>query len=79
MLTEEQRRDYDSAIDDLIAKARQNLARARSRQMSRQQQDTAARVDAFIMQAQDVRREDPEAAKSFAERAELLSRELAGQ
>ena len=78
MLSEEQRRAYDSAIDDLIGKARQNLARARTRQLSRQQQDIAARVETFIVQARDVRKHDPAAARSLAERAELLSRELAG-
>lgn len=79
MLSEEQRRTFDAAIDDLIGRAQQNLARARARRLSRQRQEMAARVDAFIVQAKDVRRQDPAAAKSLAERAELLSRELVGQ
>jgi hypothetical protein len=79
MLTEEQRRAYDASVSDLIAKAVQNLARARSRRMNRHQRDMAARVEVFIVQSREVRNTDPAAAQSLAARAELLSRELAGQ
>lgn len=76
MLTEEQQRAYDAAITASIDRAQQNLARARARNLNPQQRDLAARAEAFIAQAQQARRTDPAAAKSLAERAELLSREV---
>ena len=79
MLSDEQQRTYEAAINDLLARAQQNVARARTRNLNAQEKDLLTRAEAFIAQAQQARRTDPAAAKSLAGRAELLSREVAAQ
>ena len=79
MLTEDQQRAFDTAINALIERTQQNIARARARNLNAEEKDTIARAEAFVEQAQQVRKQDPAAAKSLAERAELLSRDVAGR
>jgi hypothetical protein len=79
MLTDEQQRAYDTAIDTLIARTQQDIARARTRSLTAEQKDLIARAEAFVEQAKQVRKEDPAAAKSLAERAELLSKDVVGR
>ena len=79
LLSDEERRAYDTAIDALVARTTQNLMRARGRTLSAAEKDSLVRAEAFLEQARETRKIDPAAAKSLAERAELLSRHAAGQ
>jgi hypothetical protein len=79
MLTDEQQRAFDTAIDTLIAQTQQDIARARKRSLNADQKDLIARAQAFVEQAKQVRKQDPAAAKSLAARAELLSRNVVGR
>jgi hypothetical protein len=79
LLSAEQQRAYESAINDLLARAQRNIGLARSRNLNAQQKDQLARAEAFMAEARKARITDPAAAKSLAERAELLSREVAQQ
>jgi hypothetical protein len=79
MLTQDQQRAFATSINSLIGRTQQNIARARTRNLNTEEKDTIARAEAFVEQAQQVRKQDPAAAKSLAERAELLSRDVAGR
>lgn len=79
LFSEEERRAYDAAIDSLISRTTQNIAQARNRTLSAEQKDMIGRAEAFLVQAREIRKVDPLAAKSLAERAELLSRHATGQ
>jgi ATP-dependent exoDNAse (exonuclease V) beta subunit len=76
MLSEEEQRNYDAAIAELVGRARQNLAKAKGRTLSQDMQDIVQRAEEILARAEQQRKQDPAAAKSLAERAELLSREL---
>ncbi len=77
MLTPEQQRQYNTAIDQALGRAQANLAAVANRQLTNQQQATLAQVQNFIEQAQTTRRSDLAGAKSLAERADVLARDLA--
>ncbi len=77
MVTDEQKLAYNAAIDDALARARKHIARARGQSLTTAKREMLARAEAFASQAEQVRKEDLVAAKSLAERAELLSREVA--
>jgi hypothetical protein len=77
MLTPEQERQYNSAMDQSLQRAQANIARVSQRQLSKEQQGVVAQVESFIAQAQSTRKTNLTAAKSLAERADVLARELA--
>jgi len=77
MLTPEQERQYSSALDQSLQRAQASIARVSRRQLSREQQAVRAQVQSFIDQAQSTRKTNLTAAKSLAERADVLARELA--
>ncbi len=79
MMSDEQRRAYDTAIDASIGHTQQDIARARGRSLSAEQKEIIERAQAFIEQAKQIRAQDPAAAKSLAERAELLSKDVVGR
>lgn len=79
LIPDDERRAYESAIDALIARTVQNLGRAKARALSAEERDIVTRAEAFLTQARELRKLDPVAAKSLAERAELLSRQASGQ
>jgi hypothetical protein len=79
LISDEERRAYDTAIDAILARTTQNLMRARGRTLSAAEKDSLVRAEAFLEQARETRKVDPAAARSLAERAELLSRHAAGQ
>lgn len=79
LIGDEERRAYEAAIDGLISRTTQNLGRAKARTLSAEQRDMVTRAEAFLTQARELRKLDPAAAKSLAERAELLSRHASGQ
>ncbi len=76
MLTPEQRRALVEAIDASAARARHNLSVISIYHLTPSQTETANQIRSFLRQAQATRDSDPEAARSLAERADLLSRDL---
>jgi len=64
---------------DLLSKAERELTTAESRFPTVPQKQRIAQARGFISQAIAVRERDLAAAKSLAERAEILSRELAAE
>lgn len=75
VMTDGERRALDEAIDNAIARAVQNIRAVRSRGVAGPAKEMADQAESFVRQAQEIRKSDPGAAKSLAERAELLSRE----
>ena len=75
LLTPEQQRAYQQKIDAALKRARASLAAALPK-ISASQRETYRRVETFIRQAEQLRREDPVQAYSFAERADLLAQDL---
>jgi hypothetical protein len=77
MLTPEQERQYNLAMDQCLQRAQANIGRVSKRQLSKEQQGVVFQVQSFIEQAQSTRKTNLTAAKSLAERADVLARELA--
>jgi hypothetical protein len=77
MLSPEQERQYNLAMDQSLQRAQANIARVSKRQLSKEQQGVVVQVQSFIDQAQNTRKTNLTAAKSLAERADVLARELA--
>jgi hypothetical protein len=76
-MSAEEQRQYDAAIDRSLAHVQKYFVEMRGKIVTREQQTMKSQVESFAHQAQDLRRTDPQAAKSLAERAELLVHELA--
>ncbi len=76
MLSPEQENQLKQQIDGSLYSAQQNLAKTRGRALDQDQRETARQIESFIKQAQATRASDLEAARSLAERADLLSRDL---
>jgi len=77
MLTPDQQKQFNTAIDQSLQHAQNSLGAIRNRQLNKEQQDRLAQVRTFIQQAQAIRASDLPGAKSLAERAEVLARDLA--
>lgn len=77
MMSDNERRAYGAAIDELLSRVGQNIAAARRRSLDSRRRDLLSRAETFTAQARELRERDPAGAKSLAERAELLSREAA--
>jgi hypothetical protein len=76
ILTPDQQRQYNSAIDVSLAHAQASLGFIATHQLTKEQQATVAEIQNFIQQAQEKRKNELAAAKSLAERAEVLSHDL---
>ena len=66
----------NQAIDAALASAEQNLRGVRSRDRNAPQQKMLEQAEAFARQARQIRASDLVSAKSFADKADQLSREL---
>jgi hypothetical protein len=78
MLTDDQRRDYETHIHDALERARANLRKARGNtKLTEAQQRMASQVETFVAQAEDRSKTDLVSARSLAERADLLAKDLA--
>ena len=75
-VTPDQQRQYNSAIDRSLASAQHSLGTAARHKLNRDQQSVVAQVQQFMQQAQQARQSDLAAAKSLAERAEVLAGDL---
>ena len=78
ILTLQQERQYNTAIDQSLARAQSSLGSIANRQLTKEQQGVVTQIQGFIQQAQTTRQSNLPAARSLAERAEVLARDLAG-
>jgi hypothetical protein len=77
MLSPAEESRYNSLIDQSLGNVRGNLASIGSRSLNREQQTAVQQIQNFVQQAQDTRKVDLPAAKGLADKAEVLSRDLA--
>jgi len=78
ILTTEQERHYNSAIDQSLARTQSSLGVIANRKLTKEQQSVVAQIQSFVQQAQTTRKSNLPAARSLAERADVLARDLAG-
>ena len=76
VLTDDQQRDFKAHIHDSLDSANRNLGSIGNRQLSTQQETMRNQVLSFIKEAQEAIKTDLVTARSLAERADLLSRDL---
>jgi hypothetical protein len=76
ILTPEQERQYNTAIDQSLSRAQARLGAIANRQLTRDQQGLVAQIQGFIQEAQTTRKSNLAAAKSLAERADVLAQDL---
>jgi len=76
ILTPQQQQDYNRTIDARLERARRNLGLLKTRTLTPEQQVTADRIQTFIRQAGEARKDDLAAARNLAERADLLADDL---
>jgi hypothetical protein len=79
ILTTEQERQYNSAIDQSLARTQSSLGAIASRKLTKEQQAVVVQIQSFVQQAQTTRKSNLPAARSLAERADVLARDLAGR
>jgi len=77
LLTPQQQRQYNNDIDRSLGRAQASLRSIGGRQLSAEQHERVVQVENFIQQAQAARKSNLPGAKSLAERAEVLARDLA--
>jgi hypothetical protein len=77
VLTADEQRQYSAAIDQSLSRAQASLHSIGGRQLNKDQQAEMEEIRNFVQQAQSTRSSDPAGAKSLAERAEVLARDLA--
>jgi hypothetical protein len=77
VLTSDEQKQLSASIDQSLSRAQASLNRLSGRQLNKDQQSEADQIQSFMKQAQATRNSDPAGAKSLAERAEVLARDLA--
>jgi hypothetical protein len=77
VLTADQQKRFNASVDQSLAHAQASLESVERRQLNKDQQAEVEQVRSFIQQAQGARSSDLAGAKSLAERAEVLARDLA--
>jgi hypothetical protein len=77
ILTPDEQRQYNAAIDQSLSHAQASLNSIGGRQLNKDQQAQLEQIRNFMQQAQSTRGSDPAGAKSLSERAEVLARDLA--
>ena len=78
IVTPEQERRMNAAIDQSLARAEANLRLIANRSLTKEQEGVVSQVRSFIQQAQQARKTDLPAATSLSQRADLLAKDLAG-
>jgi len=76
LLTPEQQRQFNNDIDRSLRRAQASLHSIGNRQLTADQHERVVQVESFIQQAQAARKSNLTGAKSLAERAEVLARDL---
>ncbi len=79
VLTPDERKQYSASIDQSLSHAQTSLNSIAGRQLNKDQQAEVEQIRNFMQQAQGSRGSDPGGAKSLAERAEVLARDLAAK
>lgn len=79
LLSDSEKQTYSAAVADLLGKAEKNLASAAARNPNEAQRQLMVQAKRFIAQCGEVKGKDWAAAKSLAERAEIISREVLAQ
>jgi replicative DNA helicase len=77
IVTPDQQRQLNAAIDQSLSRAQASLASIANRELSKDQQAMADQIRNLLQQAQTIRKSDLPGAKSLAERAEVLAKDLA--
>jgi hypothetical protein len=77
VVSADQQRQYNAAIDQSLARAQTSLAAIANRQLTKDQQGLVAQIRNLMQQAQASRSSDLPGAKSLAGRAEVLAKDLA--
>ena len=77
ILTPDERKQYGASIDRSLTHAQTSLNSIAGRQLNKDQQTEVEQIRNFMQQAQGIRASDLGGAKSLAERAEVLARDLA--
>lgn len=77
-MTPDQKRQLNAAIDQSLSRAQASLASLANRELSKDQQGLVDQIRNIMQQAQASRSSDLPGAKSLAERAEVLAKDLAG-
>jgi hypothetical protein len=78
IVTPDQQRQLNAAIDQSLARAQASLASIANRELNKDQQGLIDQIRNLIQQAQASRSSDLPGAKSLAERAEVLAKDVAG-
>jgi hypothetical protein len=76
IVSPEQQRQLNAAIDASLSHAQASLAAIANREANKEQQAEMDQVRKMIQQAQASRQSDLPGAKSLAERAEILAKDL---
>lgn len=76
VLTSDQEKEYNSAIEQSVEHAQASLRAIGNRQLTAEQRASLEEIQNFIRQAQNTRGADLPGARRLAERAELLARNL---
>lgn len=74
----DRQRQLNAAIDQSLMRAQNDLAAVASHELSKDQQGMVEQIRNLMQQAQTSRKTDLPGAKSLAERAEVLAKDLAG-
>jgi len=77
ILTPDAQKQYNASIDQSLSHAQTSLNSIGGRQLNKDQRTEVEQIRSFMQQAQTARASDPAGAKSLAERAEVLARDLA--
>jgi hypothetical protein len=77
VLTPDEQKQYNASIDQSLSHAQNSLNSIGGRQLTKDRQAEVEQIRNFMQQAQATRASDPAGAKSLAERAEVLARDLA--
>lgn len=76
MLTAQQRRELNQAVDRSLDAAQRSVAAVVRNTLSADQVNSVRRIRAFLRQAEETREQDLALAKNLAERARLLAQDL---
>jgi hypothetical protein len=74
----DQQRQLNAAIDQNLASAQASLSSIGSRELNKDQQGLLDQIRNLMQQAQASRKSDLPGARSLAERAQVLAKDLAG-
>jgi hypothetical protein len=79
ILTADEQKQFSASIDQSLSRAQASLNSIAGRTLNKDQQAQVDQIRNFMQQAQTTRASDPSGAKSLAERADVLARDLAAR